>query len=67
VKRSPDKRLQDLQQDLQQSQSRGRRTHYLWVEADATDAEVEAACNCRIADGTASEDDRFVVFRWRAD
>lgn len=67
MKRSPDKRLQDLEQDLEQSQTRERRTHYLWVEADATDAETEEACNRRIAEGTASKGDRFIVFRWRAD
>jgi uncharacterized protein CbrC (UPF0167 family) len=67
MKRSPDKRLQDLEQDQERSQNCERRTHYLWVEADATDAEVEDACNRRIAEGTASKGDRFIAFRWRAD
>ena len=67
MRRSPDKWLQDLEQVHEQRQTGERQTHYLWVEADATDAEVEAACNRRIAEGTASEGDRFVAFRWRAD
>ena len=67
MKRSPSKRLQDLEKDLEQRRCRERRTHYLWVEADATDAETEEACNRRIAEGTASADDRFIAFRWRGD
>jgi hypothetical protein len=64
--RSQGKWLDDLEQDHEQSQSHEQRTHYLWVEADATDAEVEEACNRRIAEGTAGADDRFVAFRWRS-
>jgi hypothetical protein len=67
VSRSPDKWLQDLEQVHEQRQDREQRTRYLWVEADATDAEVEAACHRRIAEETAGADDRFVVFRWRSD
>jgi hypothetical protein len=63
--RSRGKWLEDLEQDHEQS--RGQRTHYLWVEPDATEAEVEQECNRRIAEGTASEGDQFVAFRWRAD
>jgi hypothetical protein len=66
MKRSSDKILQDLEQRHEQRRSRKQRTHYLWVEPDATDAEVEEECNRRIAQGTAGEGDQFVVFRWRA-
>jgi hypothetical protein len=67
VSRSPDKWLQDLEQVHEQRQDRAQQTHDLWVEAGATDAEVEKACHRRIAEGTAGADDRFVVFRWRSD
>jgi hypothetical protein len=66
MKRSSDKRLADLEQGLTQRRARERRTHFLWVEPDATDAENEEACQRRIAEGTASAGDRFVLFRWRA-
>jgi t-SNARE complex subunit (syntaxin) len=65
--RSQGKWLEDLEQDHEQNQSRKQRTHYLWVEPDATDAEVEEECNRRIAQGTAGEGDQFVAFRWRGD
>jgi hypothetical protein len=66
MKRSSDKRLADLEQGLAQRRRRERRTHFLWVEPDATDAETEEACQRRIAEGTASAGDQFVLFRWRA-
>ncbi len=67
MKRSPDKWLQDLEQDHERIRNREQRTHYLWVEPGATAAEIEDACNREIAEGAASTEDRFVVFSWRAD
>lgn len=63
MRRSPDKRLQDLEQ----IQARERRSHFLWVEPDATDAENDEICQRMIAEGTASAGDQFVLFRWRSD
>ena len=53
-------------ESLEQNRAREPRTHFLFVAADATDAEIAAERDRLIADGTASPDDRFIPFSWKS-
>jgi hypothetical protein len=60
MQRLPVKRLQALEE----RRGRERPFRFVWTRRDATDAEIEEACNRLIAAGRASADDRFVIFSW---
>ena len=41
------------------------RTHFLFVAAGDSDADIEAQCDRLIAEGKASASDRFIPFCWK--
>jgi len=50
---------------LERNHASGPRVHFLFVAADASDAEIAAERGRLIADGSASADDEFIPFSWK--
>jgi len=50
---------------IEQTHTGGPRVHFLFVAADASDAEIAAERERLIADGSASADDEFIPFSWK--
>jgi hypothetical protein len=50
---------------LEKTHAEEPRTHFLFVAADDSDAEIEAQRDRLIAEGKASANDRFIPFCWQ--
>jgi hypothetical protein len=51
---------------LERARVAGRRTRFLFVEEDETQAQLQARIRAMIASGEAGRNDRIIPFAWRS-
>jgi hypothetical protein len=51
---------------LERARVAGRRTRFLFLEEDETQAQFQARIRAMIASGEAGRNDRFIAFAWRS-